>query len=217
MDSKDWILDFGMQILLAHAMKSEAGLIRQHYPKAKTIVKENGQELIHLKSNLHLLRTGIGLELSEMAMVEHVDPDKFDMIIHFGVSGSLSDNLGVLDIVKGVQFSGPVDSDIWICPPEMFGDLIIPESAFFSSPTSITDEKGRVAAKSTGAEAIDMESYSVARFCQVWEIPLLALRCISDRAGDSTPEDFKQNYSLASQTLQKFLLQYILTRFPGCA
>ena len=212
MDSKDWILDFGMQILLAHAMKSEAGLIRQHYPKAKTIVKENGQELIHLKSNLHLLRTGIGLELSEMTMVEHVDPNKFDMIIHFGVSGSLTDNLRVLDIVKGVRYSRPANSDIWMDSPELFADLTIPESAFFSSLTAVTNDTAREKAKATGAEAVDMESYAVAAFCRVWDIPFLAIRCISDRAGLSTSEDFKKNYPQAAKILQEFLLGSILNK-----
>ena len=212
MDSMTWKLDFGMQILLTHAMKSEAGLIRQHYPLAKTTIRENGQEMIQLDEHLSLLRTGIGLERSERAMVAHVDPDMFDLVVHFGVSGSLTDHLRVLDIVKGVRYSRPADSDIWIDPPELFAGLTIPKSAFFSSLTAITDDTTREKAKATGAEAVDMESYAIAAFCRVWDIPFLAIRCISDRAGLSTPEDFKKNYSQAAKTLQEFLLGSILNK-----
>lgn len=212
MDSNDWKLDFGMRILIAHALKSEAGSIRQHYPLAKTIIREHGQELTQLDANLHLLRTGMGLELSQTAMSDHVNPEKFDLIVHFGVSGSLTTHLPVMQIVQGIRFSCSDEPDLRIKPPELLADIGIPAVSFYSSPEAITDESGRVSARATGAEAVDMESYSVAQFCQVWNIPLLALRCISDRAGASTPEDFKKNYSQASQALQNFLLKNILNR-----
>ena len=214
MDSRDWKLDFGMQILLAHALKSEAGTIRQFYPQAKTLTRESGQELIQLDRNLHLLRTGMGLELSEMAMATHVDPDKFDFIIHFGVSGSLSDDLSLLQIIQGTKFSRAGKPDIELIPPEIFGDMSIPKSPFYSSLKPVTDESTRESTRAAGAKAVDMESYSVAQFCQTWNLPPLAIRCISDRAGASTPEEFKQNYSQASQTLQKYMLKNILTRLP---
>jgi len=207
-------LDFGMQILLAHALKSEAGTIRQYYPQAKTLTRGSGQELILLEKNLHLLRTGLGLDLCKMAMLTHVDPDKFDLIIHFGVSGSLSEDIPLLQIIQGTTFSCAGKPDLEIAPPEMFGDMSIPKVAFYSSLKAITDETTRESTRAGGAEAVDMESYSVARFCRARELPLLAIRCISDRAGASTPEDFKQNYFQATQTLQKFLLKNILTRLP---
>ncbi len=210
MDSEDWILDFSMQILLAHALRSEAGSIRQHFPLAESIRKINGQELIRLDENLHLLRTGMGLELSETAMVAHVDPDKFDLIIHFGVSGSLSNALPLLQIIQGTRFSCAHKPDLKISPPEILGGSRLQEVSFYSSTKAITDEIMRESAISTGAEAVDMESYSVAQFCERYNIPLLAIRCISDRAGFSTAEDFKNYYTRASQTLQEFLLKEIL-------
>jgi nucleoside phosphorylase len=210
MDSKDWKLDFGMRILLAHALKSESGSIRQHYPLAKTIIREHGQVLTQLDSNLHLLRTGIGLEASRTAMRDHVNPEKLDLIIHFGVSGSLTNHLPVMHIVQGIRFSCPGELDLSIKPPELLADISIPAVSFYSSPEAILDESGRDSASATGAKAVDMESYSVAQFCQAWHIPLLAIRCISDRAGASTPDDFRKNYSRASEVLQKFLLKNIL-------
>lgn len=217
MDSKSWKLDFGMQILLTHALRSEAGLLRQHYPKAKSLLRGRGHELIQLKSNLQLLRTGVGLEASESVLNEHVDPNEIDMIIHFGVSGSLTTGLRVNDIVRGENFFRSDKQNIFIDPVGIFDDLHIPVTAFYSSSTPIVDENSREAAKSTGAGAVDMESYAVADFCRLWDIPLLSIRCISDSAGASTPEDFAVNYPYASELLQKFLLEYILSRLPGCS
>ena len=214
MDSAGWLLDFSMQILLAHALRSEAGSIRQHFPLAKLISRENGQQLIRLDKNLHLLRTGMGLDLSETAMIAHVDPDKYDLIIHFGVSGSLTRKLPLLQIIQGTKFSCADRPDINISPPDIMGDTGIQEVSFYSSAKAITDEIMRESARSTGALAVDMESYSVALFCERYNIPLLAIRCISDRAGISTPEDFKKHYGRASQALQEFLLQKILLNLP---
>jgi len=214
MDSKKGKLDFSMRILLTHALKSEAGSIRQYYPLAKIITHEPGQELTRLDANLHILRTGLGLELSRRALNIHVDPEHFDLIVHFGVSGSLSNRLPVKQIIQGKRFSCPGEPDLSPTLHEVLVDIPVPKVPFYSSPTAIINEADRKIARSTGAEAVDMESYSVAQFCQKWQLPLLAIRCISDRAGVSTPEDFKKNYSLAAQTLQNFLLKNILNRLP---
>mgnify|MGYP002641480297 CR=1 FL=1 len=201
-----------MKILLAHALKSEAGIIRQHFPLAKLVSREDGQELVCLDKNLHLLRTGMGQELSEAALVAQVDPQKVDLIIHFGVSGSLSDNWSLLQIIRGTKFSCAGQPDLKISPLETVKAPGIQETSFFSSSNAITDEVMRDSAKSTGAEAVDMESYPVARFCERYTIPLLAIRCISDRAGSSTPDDFKQHFTGASQTLQNYLLREVLKK-----
>jgi len=201
-----------MQLLLTHALKSEASLIKQTYPLAQMVSRENGQELIRLDAHLHLLKMGIGLKLSQLAMNQHVEADTFDLIVHFGVSGSLSNDLSVLQVVRGTRFSRPDFPDLSLPSPKLFESLPIPNVSFFSSLEAISDEKTRTSACSGGAEAVDMESYSIAQFCQEKGIPLLAIRCISDRAGASTPEDFKKHYNEAAQILQKFLLKHILNQ-----
>ena len=135
---------------------------------------------------------------------------KYKWIIHFGVSGSLSDHLPLLQIIQGTKFSCAARPDLSISPPEILGGTSIQQVSFYSSTKAITDESMRESARSSGAEAVDMESYAIAQFCKKHSIPLLAIRCISDRAGVSAPEDFKKHYSRASQALQEFLLKKIL-------
>jgi nucleoside phosphorylase len=200
-----------MEILLAHALRSEAGLIKQHFPLAKHISRENGRELIQMDTHVQLLRTGIGLESSASVIQANIDPDHVDLIIHFGVSGSLSSSLPLLQIIIGTRFSCSGKPDLTVEPPDLIpGENKIPAVPFYSSMHAITDETMRETARSTDAMAVDMESYSVALFCKKHDIPLLAIRCISDRAGDSTPEDFKTYYPKAAQTLQEFILKNIL-------
>lgn len=204
-------LDLGMQILLAHALRTEAGQIKQFYPQATRLFTEHGQELLQLKDGVKLLRTGMGLEKTEAALTKHVDPDNLDLIIHFGVSGSLKEELPIQALIQGVEFKCEDQQTIRLQIPEISSDLMLPKLDFYSSRKVVSDEVARVATQRTGASAVDMESYAVASFCQSWNIPLLALRCISDRAGASTPDDFKQNFDEASKRLQLFILKQVLT------
>ncbi len=202
-----------MDVLLIHALKSEGTLIRQHYPQAKTIAREVGREFVKLKSDLFLLRTGIGLTACQNSLDSIVNPKNIEAIIHFGVSGSLSKDLTYPQIIRGTTFTRADFPDIQTTAPTGLSELQISTAVFFSSPIPVTDEVSRTAARSGGADAVDMESYAVASYCHEFNIPLLALRCISDRAGDSTPEEFKQNYKLAAQNLQDYMLKNILTHF----
>jgi len=215
MDSFDWKLDFSMQILLAHALRSEAGLIRQHFPQAGSISKGNGQELIKLNDEIHLLRTGIGLDHCQSALRNFIDSDQYDLLLQFGVSGSLTNQLPIFTIIQGQHFFARDKPDLSVSPPSLYTDMGLPVISFYSSLAAISDEQSRGTAISSGAEAVDMESYSAAHFCIERGLPMLTLRCISDRAGASTSEDFKQSYSQASKVLQEFLLTKILKKING--
>lgn len=197
-----------MRILLAHALRSEAGLIKQFYPRAKRIPGLEPVELIRLSDRFDILRTGIGLANTDNALRQIPNPKSYTSIIHFGVSGSLSEALGIGQIIQGQQFlsAGSASLELPLASEDKPSSL--KQVTFLSSHDPITDEDSRQAAVSLGAAAVDMESYSVAAFCLNLELPLLAIRCISDRAGDSTPEDFKQHYQEAANKLQKYLLQH---------
>jgi len=209
MDSFSGKLDFSMQILLAHALRSEAGIIRQHFPRAVSVFKENSQELLKLTDGIYLLRTGVGLERCIDALNKVANLINYDLLIHFGVSGSLSDTLSISSLIQGNRFTCKGRPDL-SAVPSPHADINIPMVSFYSSTTAITDEVSRETALRSGAEAVDMESYAAAQFCDTHQLPLRAIRCISDRAGATTPDDFKKHYSQAARILQEFLLTIIL-------
>lgn len=213
MDSIHQKLDLDMQILLAHALRSEAGIIRQHYPSASPVFKQDGQELLKLNDKFHLLRTGVGLDRCESGLQKTLESISYDLIIHFGVSGSLLESLPTLSLTVAHQFKHPDKPDLSSNKAALAMDLDIPTIPYFSSPTPIVDETSREMAISSGAGAVDMESYSAAHFCISNGFSLLAIRCISDRAGITTPDEFKKNYALAAKVLQEFILTKILVHF----
>ena len=65
-----------------------------------------------------------------------------------------------------------------------------------------------------GAQAVDMESYPIAQIASERDIPLAAVRCISDIAGSGTEETFKMHFQASSEKLQKFILEELLIK-PG--
>lgn len=202
-----------MHILLAHALRTEAGLIKQHFPQATRLLAEHGYEMFLLKDGIKLFKTGMGLDRTEAAFNKYVDPENLDLIIHFGVSGSLAETLPAQTLIQGIGFKAVGKPTIRIKIPDLSAKLELPQLDFYSSIQAIADEPARVHAQATGTSAVDMESYAVAAFAQSWNIPLLSLRCISDRAGASTSEDFKQHFGKAAEILQHFILKQVLTFF----
>ncbi len=199
-----------MKTLLIHALNPEAGLVKQHFPKAFKKISEPGMELLELNSRFDILRTGIGLRRTEAALEHISDSGYYGRAIQFGVSGSLTDELPVRSLIKANQFSALDHPTIKL---ERVNHLTLPVFKtvnFYSSLEVVIDEASRAVAIAHDAQAVDMESYAVAQFCQAHKLPFLALRIISDRAGESTPEQFRQHFKVASKQLQNILLDHIL-------
>ena len=203
-------LDFNMKTLLIYALNPEAGILKQHFPQATQKISQHGVELLNLSERYDLLRTGIGMERTKAALNHISDPESYNMVIHFGVSGSLNEGLTVRSLICGHQFSAEghtfVEADI----PNLIPLSDVNRVTFYSSKRVVTDEASRDQAASGGAQAVDMESYPVAAFCHRHHLSLLALRIISDRAGQSTPAEFRQNFKQASEELQLYILDNIL-------
>jgi len=199
-----------MRTLLIHALRSEAGIIRQHFPGAERPACGPGIELRQLSTEFDLLRTGMGLTACEQVLSKLSQPGDYERIIHFGVSGSMSEDLEVQDLIQGVEFLA-AGRDI-LKPPAFVHPwgLDIPQVTFFSADAPVQTEDQRQEIKQFPVHAVDMESYAVAAFANQHHLPLLALRCISDRAGESTAADFKRHYTRAAQKLQSFLLDHLL-------
>ncbi len=163
-----------------------------------------------LEDNLELLCTGVGLDRCSVALNQIEQVHEYSQVIHFGVSGSLHADLLPNQLIRGIRYMAKNKPTLSIPvhgPPAL--DSITP-SVFYSNITAITDEAAREEAISLGSQAVDMESYAVAEFCHKNQLPLMAIRCISDRAGASTLEDFKLHYKQAAEKVQRFLMQNIL-------
>ncbi|MCF7824455.1 MAG: hypothetical protein K9N35_09835 [Candidatus Marinimicrobia bacterium] len=195
-----------MKTLLVYALNPEAGLIKDRFSKLDIKLSQPGMELLEADGKYDLLRTGIGLERTRAVTRSLPDPRNYEQVIHFGVSGSLSDELPVRTLIKGRCFMAKGEDPIEIESP-LFSN--VSSITFYSSQEVVSDEGSREEASSSGAKAVDMESYAIAEFCRDHDLPLLSLRIISDRAGASTPDEFRKNFKSASRELQKHIINYL--------
>lgn len=198
---------YNMKTLLIYALNPEAGLIKQHFPETSIKFSQPGMELLTSNKNFDLLRTGIGLERAEAAVNAIPRPNEYDRVIQFGVSGSLDDGLKVRSLIRAKRFTTSKGVPIELEP---IGQSQVHTGTFYSALDVVADETSRIEAASQGAMAVDMESYAIAKFCKQFGLPLLAIRIISDRAGASTPEEFRKHFKSASQELQRYLIDQVL-------
>jgi len=201
-----------MKILLLHALNPEARLIKRQYPQKNLLINEAGVELLELDRGFDLLRTGIGLSRTEAALQHIPEPSAYSAFLQFGVSGSLSEALPAHTMICAQSFTALNEEEITRSEMDISGLPDLTVVRFFSSMEVVRDETSRQVAISHGAQAVDMESYAVARFCAQHSIPLRTVRIISDRAGASTPEEFKKNFGTATRILQQHIIQHVLQR-----
>lgn len=167
-------------------------------------------ELITLSEQYDIMKTGIGMDKTHAALNQLSEPGSYGLIIHFGVSGSLTEELAVKSLIYSHTYC-TLNKKLIDLPRYIRKTLPgLQEVCFYTSDKAITDHNSRLRAAASGAKAVDMESYAVAQFCQQQQIPLLSLRCISDQAGDSAEIDFKQHYETAARSLQSYLLKHFL-------
>lgn len=197
-----------MRTLLIYALNPEASSLKSHFPDLAVQLSVPGMELLRANQYFDLLRTGIGLDRAEAAVNKITDPIIYDRVIHFGVSGSLDKNIPVHSFIRGERFTALNKPTIENRSSEF---LNIEAITFFSSRRVVTDEASRIEASAGGAQAVDMESYAIAEYCHNNDLPLEALRIISDRAGASTPDEFRKNFKSASQKLQTYIINHILS------
>lgn len=199
-----------MKTLLIHALNPEAKFIKAQYAGICELVSRPGMELSELSSDFDILRTGIGLDRTASALQHIPDPQSYGLFLQFGVSGSLSDELPVHEKICAHTFTA-MDRDPITFARSPHCDLPdLKPVGYYSSKDVVSDEESRQVAISHGAQAVDMESYEVAHFCSTHDIPFTSLRIISDRAGESTPEEFRKNFKRASMVLQQYIVDHIL-------
>jgi len=185
-------------------------MLRQYFSQARLIQRFAGAELLALTPDLGLLRTGVGLDNCQQALQLLNVVATYDRCIQFGVSGSLSETLPIHSLVVAKSFSAEAQP---VITTRTILELAIPDTVavqFYSSTSAITNATARDTARIAGGQAVDMESYAIARYCQQQVRPLLALRCISDQAGPSTPVDFRRHYQQAATLVQRALIDQVL-------
>jgi nucleoside phosphorylase len=125
--------------------------------------------------SIEVIHTGVGENICRQRIGRFLENQQFDFLVSAGFAGSLNHELQVNDLLVAKNFSTldlkhPSLSNVSVYAANM---LTVP--ALIDSG----EERERIAHES-GASAVDMETEFIARACATHDIPLLALRVITD-------------------------------------
>jgi adenosylhomocysteine nucleosidase len=134
------------------------------------------------------------------------------LVVCAGFAGALDPRLRTGDLVIAENFSTP-----HLLPPPPAtpcGHLFVGPLVTQSSPVETAAAK-RELGRESGALAVDMETASVAEACRAADVPLLAVRVISDDFSTPLPVPYAEWFDAARQRPQPGQLLCYLLRHPG--
>ena len=157
---------------------------------------------------IEVLHTGVGEKICRERIGNFLLDQQFDLLISAGFAGALNHELQINNLLVAKNFS-TVDLKHM---RSSLSNLSINAAKMLTVPALIdsSEERERIA-RDSGASAVDMETEFIARACAVHEIPLLALRVITDTPTQLFPAPPSVLFDIQQQrthiaALAKFLL-----------
>ena len=138
------------------------------------------------RSPVVVVHTGVGDSPGGRRRLERVlDEDEPRLVISAGYAGALGPDLRVGDLVLGENFSDP---GLLAAARALLADEPCHVGKFLTQNTVAETAAAKSALHAaTGALAVDMETGWIADACARAGVPLLAVRVVSDAAGQSFP------------------------------
>lgn len=128
-----------------------------------------------------IVHTGMGMNSASERIRHFLDAHAPSLWIAAGFAGALSPDLHIADIVTLRNFSDPAPFASIASLPAHTGTLVTTKQVVE------TAEQKKDLARHTGAIAVDMETAAIHRLCAARDIPMLAIRAISDTAAQNLP------------------------------
>lgn len=124
---------------------------------------------------IEVIHTGVGEKICRQRLGRFLENQQFDFLITAGFAGSLNYELQVNDLLVAKNFSTMDLKHASLSNVSIYAAKMLTVPALIDSG----EERERMAHDS-GASAVDMETEFIARACAAHDIPLLALRVITD-------------------------------------
>lgn len=173
---------------------------------------ENIRGHLHGKS-VAVIHTGVGRTTCCQRMEVILRREQFEYVISAGFAGALEPELRIGNLLVSENYSSPR----LLRSPQ----LDLPDDGIFlgklltvSGVIESNAERARLAAK-TGAFAVDMETEFIAEACADQELPLLALRAISDTPSEPFPAPANVLFDVEKQRTDFARLAFYLMTHPG--
>ena len=158
------------------------------------------------RSEVSVLVTGIGKENAARSVRDHLRVHSPRRVFTCGFAGGLSPGLKTGDVV------------FQAAEPELSRALVQsgarPATFFCAARVATTAPEKAELRRTTGADAVEMESEVIHDVCRERGIPCVTMRAISDAAEEDLPLDFNQ-LANADQSLNYGKLAWAIMRSPG--
>ncbi len=156
-----------------------------------------------------LFHTGVGAGQVCERLPRLLAAYPIERLICAGYGGGLAPELRAGDLVVAENFSDPV----WAARACRVLGCRVGRLVSVAEPVQTPQAKAALAAES-GAMAVDQETEAVAALCEERGIPLLALRAITDTAGEHLPVPFEVCFDAATERPRVGALLGFLLRHP---
>ena len=211
-------------IAISFALPTESNALLRHL-ESKRFLNANGIAILTGElagRQVAIFHTGVGRESCQRNVQAAFGAIRPQLLISSGFAGSLSDRLGIGDLVVAQNFS---DWGLATRILEVGSGLTAPEPSqpmrfhpvilFTSNKVVESAEERRQIAQQHRADAIDMETEVIATACAVHRVPMISLRAISDAPTAPFPAPAEVLFDIPRQRIPLRKLLWYLLRHPS--
>ncbi len=158
------------------------------------------------------VETGIGKVKAALAAQAHLLKHDVSAVINIGSCGSIHHPIGSVhtcahfvdrDMEKLSAFGLPYEID--------FAKQKAPKHPLFSTSqtykTCNTGDSFLTDTTSSQGDVFDMEAYAIAQVCQSYNMPFVAIKCVSDIIGQNSVKQWEDKLAEVRRSLQHFVEQ----------
>ncbi len=172
------------------------------------VINGNGSRTVGTLDGRKVLVAHIGIgqtsaESGTRALLAEVQPR---LLIAAGYAGALDPRLRHAEVVAVLNYSAAG------LLARYSGTVVTLTTQCHAAQTAEAKTK---LARSTGAQAVDMETSAIVRVAMEYQIPTLALRAISDAADKTIPVPLEITFDLTTQRPRPFAIAAHLARHPS--
>ncbi len=165
------------------------------------------QKLLGNRADIAVVVTGMGQRNAEAEFRKALTEYQPKQVITGGFAGGLDPALKTGTVVFSAD-------DSFTASPALLAAGASPARFCCEEKVAVTATEKTALRKSTGADAVEMESEVIRSICRERQIPSATVRVISDAANENLPLDFNQLMT-AEQKMDFVKLALTLVKSPG--
>jgi adenosylhomocysteine nucleosidase len=191
---------------MEHVMASAADSTTSEQPIVITFAVKEEMKFFAQRDGVRRFITGMGRDNAEHAITGILADLKPRLLLTCGYAGGLNPALQGSQVI----FQGDEGTDLY---NKLKAAGATPVQFFCARRVAITAEEKMRLWRSTGLDAVEMESETIRDYCREQNVPSATVRVISDSAKEDLPLDFNTLMSPA-QKINYGKLSWALVRSP---